>query len=172
MTETYHDGGVAYGSNSVDLDTTTISGAVLVSYSQYYGREAGDNSMDPAWGTGSVAFKLRKGMAKLDERMEFDAYRPEDAGKEYRMLASDVLWLWNSSTQVWTHESPGIRGATNSTYGELRAAPSEANASDFNYVNDDGAAHTIGRVGYQDLRVTLTRASSPWGWAWILPEDE
>lgn len=165
-TEAYRNGGAVYGGGGVDLDTTT-AGVVVTSYSQWYGRTPG--ALDSAWGTGSAVLNIRAGMKKVDDHMKFDAYRPEDVGAKYRMLASDVLWLWNSGNQIWTHTTPGRGVASLSTYGELGAPPSSEIASDYNYVTDDGAARTIGKVGFMDTRVTLTRGPGPWGWGWMLP---
>lgn len=164
----YRQGGVVYGGGTRDLDTTT-SADLVISYSQWYGRipATREPPMDPYWGTGAQFLRVRKGMRRNTEHMEFDAYRTAEAGARYRMLASDVLWLWGSDL-IWVHETPGTAPVGTSTYGEFKGAPTE-HAPDFNYATDDGSARGIRGVGYQDSRVTLTRGSGAWGYAWFLP---
>jgi len=171
---TYLEGGAAvYGRSGRDLDTST-AGTLVISYAQWYGRIPPEidnpNLSDPAWGTGSVVFDVSKGMKKLGEHMELPAHRPDDQGRRYRVLASDAMWLWNSSILMWTHETPGEQTADTSFYGEFTGYPTNFEP-DFNYVKDDGSAHSIRKVKYDDPRVTLTTGRAVWGWGWIVPID-
>lgn len=156
---------------SRDLDTTT--GDAMTSYAHYYGRmkQTGDAStFQSSWGTGG--FEPQIPMLKSGQPFHDWEYWSNSV-KEYNVLLSDSMWLWNSGTLAYTHQPfnkvPLIEELDR--YCRLRTNP-DYMLHDLNYALDDGSVHALPSIRKYDKRITLNRSPSTWGWAWILPRPE
>ena len=101
-----------------------------------------------------------------------DEYWSADVA-EFNVLTSDSMWLWNSGTLVYTHQSfiqpPGIDWTDQ--YGRVKIHPATPTLS-MNYATDDGAVNSIRQITAYSRNITLTRKGGSWGWPYMLPPPD
>ena len=167
----FQQGGGTWYSKTRDLETTTA--ATMTSYAHYYGRikQTGDPATQKCgWGTG--AFQPDEPMLKAGQPFVTSEYWSADVA-EYNVLMSDSMWLWNSSTLAYTHQSfvepAGIDWRDQ--YGRIKIHPAIP-VLDMNFATDDGAVQSIKNISQYSRNITLTRKGGSWGWAWMLPPPD
>lgn len=125
--------------------------------------------MGPGWGEGE--FSPKKPMLRVGEPFRIDEFW-SGSEQDFNVLATDSMWLWNSGTLVYNHQTPGEPAVLGSDQRYRLKVDPYAAFNDMNYVTADGAARTLRGVTRYDRRITLGRKPGPWGWAWVLPAPE